>query len=315
MEISVKRVLLIMAVIFMISLLILASGFYILIKSFVGLENKTKDSLAVINISGAIVGGEGGGAFGSMEATSDQIMAHINQAKDDESVKGILLRVNSPGGSSAASDAIYRELKKFKDAGKPIVVSMGDAAASGGYYVSMAANKIYANPSTITGSIGVIMQFTNLEELYNKIGIDSITIKSRKYKDLGNPDRDMTAEEKEILQTMVEGVYQQFVNVVMEGRSMTEDRVKELADGRIYSGEQAKELGLVDELGTFYDAVDELAKIAGIEGEPNLIYYNKLSPIELLLGSLNKSFFKGLVNSLPMQTDNIKDKNLGFYYY
>jgi protease-4 len=315
MEISVKKVLLIMAVIFMISLLILASGFYILIKSFVGLENKTKDSLAVINISGAIVGGEGGGAFGSMEATSDQIMAHINQAKDDESVKGILLRVNSPGGSSAASDAIYRELKKFKDVGKPIVVSMGDAAASGGYYVSMAANKIYANPSTITGSIGVIMQFTNLEELYNKIGIDSITIKSREYKDLGNPDRDMTAEEKEILQTMVEGVYQQFVNVVMEGRSMTEDRVKELADGRIYSGEQAKELGLVDELGTFYDAVDELAKIAGIEGEPNLIYYNKLSPIELLLGSLNKSFFKGLVNGLPMQTDNIKDKNLGFYYY
>ncbi|PRX26421.1 signal peptide peptidase A [Orenia metallireducens] len=315
MEINVKKVLLVMAIIFMISLLFLASGFYILVKSFVDSENKAKDSLAVINISGAIVGGEGGGAFGSMEATSDQIMAHINEAKDDESVKGILLRVNSPGGSSAASDAIYRELKKFRETGKPIVVSMGDAAASGGYYVSMAANKIYANPSTITGSIGVIMQFANLKELYNKIGIDYITIKSRKYKDLGNPDREMTAEEKEILQTMVKGVYQQFVDAVMEGRSMTEDRVKELADGRIYSGEQAKELGLVDELGTFYDAVDELAKMVGIEGKPNLIYYNKLSPIELLLGNFNKSLIKGLVNNLSIQTDNIKDKDLGFYYY
>jgi protease-4 len=152
---------------------------------------------------------------------------------------------------------------------------MGAVAASGGYYIAAAAQKIYANPGTITGSIGVILQFTNLEELFRKIGFRMEIVKSGPYKDVGNPAREMTPEERAYLQDLIDNVHQQFVRAVAQGRRMEEEKVREVADGRIFTGEQAKELGLVDELGDLKDAINAAAKMAGIEGEPKVIYPEK----------------------------------------
>ena len=293
MELSTKKIFLgflIFALIFLILLGIV--GGFLITKSFSSIGNKTKgeNNIAVINITGPIMAGGGNDMFGgSNVASARNIMKQIHRAQEDRSIKALLLRVNTPGGSSAASDSIYRELNKFKEkVEKPIVVSMGDVAASGGYYVAASADQIFASPSTITGSIGVIMKFNNLQDLYDKIGVDSITIKSGPHKDIGSPNRQMTEEEKKMLQDMVDNVYQQFVDAVAEGRDMSEQEVRKLADGRIYNGAKAKELGLVDSLGTFYDAVDKTAQLAKIKGEPNLVYYNQASPIERLLGSINK---------------------------
>ena len=311
MELNTKKIFLgflIFALVFLIFLGI--AGVFLIGRSFDAIGNKPKgrDNIAVINITGPIMAGNSGGVLGNEMASSRNIMKQINQAKDAKNVKALLLRVNTPGGSSAASDSIYRELRKFKKTGKPIIVSMGDVAASGGYYISAAADEIFANPSTITGSIGVIMKFTNLEDLYNKLGVDSITIKSGPHKDLGSPNRKMTAEEKKMLQDMVDNVYKQFIDAVVEGRSMSRDTVLKLADGRIYNGAKAKKVGLVDQLGTFYDAVDRTAKLANIKGEPNLIYYNQSSPIERILGSVNKLitnilFDKALSNNLNLDSN------------
>ena len=293
MELSTKKIFLgflIFALIFLILLGIV--GGFLITKSFSSIGNKTKgeNNIAVINVTGPIMAGGGNDMFGgSNVASARNIMKQIHRAQEDRSIKALLLRVNTPGGSSAASDSIYRELNKFKEkVEKPIVVSMGDVAASGGYYVAASADQIFASPSTITGSIGVIMKFNNLQDLYDKIGVDSITIKSGPHKDIGSPNRQMTEEEKKMLQDMVDNVYQQFVDAVAEGRDMSEQEVRKLADGRIYNGAKAKELGLVDSLGTFYDAVDKTAQLAKIKGEPNLVYYNQASPIERLLGSINK---------------------------
>ena len=290
-ELNIKKVL-IGFLIFVLTVFICLGilGGFLIIKSFNTTGSGSKGNIAVINITGPIMAGGSGGVFGGNEvAGSRNIMQQINQAKDDKNIKALLLRVNTPGGSSAASDSIYRELKKFKErTDKPIVVSMGDVAASGGYYVAANADEIFASPSTITGSIGVIMKFNNLQDLYDKIGVDSITIKSGTHKDIGSPNRKMTAKEKEMLQQMVDNVYQQFVTAVADGRNMSQTKVNKLADGRIYSGAKAKELGLVDSLGTFYDAVDRTAQLANIKGEPHLIYYNQASPLERLLGSINK---------------------------
>ncbi|GAB6099681.1 hypothetical protein JCM16358_15600 [Halanaerocella petrolearia] len=288
MEVELKHLALGIIIVLIVSLLVIGGIGYFIINNFVSKE-KPREGIAVINVSGPIMAGNSGGFLGETQASSNQIMKYINQAKGDKKVKAILLRVNTPGGSSAASDAIYRELKKFKsDTKKPVVVSMGDIAASGGYYISAAADEIYANHNTITGSIGVIMKFTDLEELYNKIGIDYLTFKSGPHKDIGSSNRDMTKEEKKILQRLVNNAYQRFVEIVAEGRNINLDKVKDLADGRIYDGEQAKELDLVDKLGNFYDAVDETAKLAGIKETPNLIYYGRPSPIERLLGAVNR---------------------------
>jgi len=288
MDFSLKKIVIFVLVGLLVGLLLLGGIGYLIVNTFTAQPQKANENIAVINVSGPIVSGGSSSFLGEVQANANEIMRQINRAKEDDTVKAILLKVNTPGGSSAASDAIYRELKKFKKSGKPIVVSMGDVAASGGYYVSAIADTIYANPATITGSIGVIMQFQNLEELYNKIGVRPVTFKSGPYKDMGSPSRDLTEEEKEILQNMIDRIYEEFVDVVVEGRGMSKEKVKEIANGRIYTGKKAKELGLVDKLGTFYDARDKTAKLAGIEGEPNLIYYNQSSPLKRLLSSVTQ---------------------------
>ncbi len=189
----------------------------------------------------------------------------------NSSVKAIVVHINSPGGAVAPSQELFEELKKSRRKGKKVVVSMDSVAASGGYYVACAADEIYANPGTITGSIGVIAEFPNLEGLMDKVGIKFETIKTGKYKDTGSSFRPMTEDEHALIQEMLMDVYDQFVEAVAEGRGMSIEEVKKYADGRVFSGRQALEYGFVDALGTQNDAIERAAALAGIEGKPRVI--------------------------------------------
>ncbi len=201
----------------------------------------------------------------------------IHKYRDADSVKAIIVRIDSPGGSVSPSQEIYEELTKLRE-DKKIVVSMGSVAASGGYYIASAAHKIYANPGTITGSIGVIVESANMEELLDKIGLKSVVIKSGKYKDILSPTRKIKEEERKLIQEVIDNIHSQFITAVAEGRNLDYNAVREIADGRIMTGEQARELGLVDELGNLHDAVDAAADLAGIEGTPDVIYPEKKRP-------------------------------------
>jgi protease IV len=216
------------------------------------------DKLALIDIPGAIIG-------------SNDVINDIKKYNEDRSVKAIVLRIDSPGGVVAPTQEIYRELTKID---KKIIVSMGATAASGGYYIACAADRIFANPGTLTGSIGVIMNFPKLEGLTKKIGIDREIIKSGEFKDSGSPYRNLTPDEKQLFQGMVDDVYNQFLDAVYEGRkhtNLTREQIKSIADGRVMSGRQALQCKLVDELGGLEDAVNYAAKISGIKGKPKII--------------------------------------------
>ncbi len=216
------------------------------------------DKIGYVTIAGAIT-------------SSEKIIEQIDDFKEDNSVKAIVLRVNSPGGGVSPSQEIYDEVRAAA-AVKPVVVSMGSVAASGGYYIAVPAQRILANPGTITGSIGVIMQFTNVEELLGKVGLKSQVVKSGLHKDIGSPVRPMSTADREILQSLIDDVYAQFVQAVAESRQMDPDKVRQLADGRIFTGRQALQAGLVDELGGYRDAIRVAAELAGIEGTPKVVY-------------------------------------------
>lgn len=212
--------------------------------------------VAVIRVNGPIVGGDADMAWGSPSSTtSGALMRQFRKARQDDSVQAVLLRVNSPGGSAAATQEAAAELQKLKDSGKPVVVSMGDTAASGAYWLAAYGDKIYANPSTITGSIGVYMSYYDVQGLSEKLGVREEKIKSGPHKDIFSPFRPMTEEERRLTQNMVDDMYEQFVAVVAEQRHMDGEKVRSLADGRVFTGVQAKEAGLVDELGNYYDAL------------------------------------------------------------
>ncbi len=216
-------------------------------------------------------------------AESDTTIEQIRKFAKDDSVRAIVLRVNSPGGGVGPSQEIHEEIRKLR--GKKVVVtSMGALAASGGYYIASASEKIFANPGTITGSIGVIMNFVNVRDLVEKIGIRGMVVKSGEYKDIGSPVREMRPEERRLLQGVIDNVHAQFVNAVAEGRGLDREKVVAISDGRIFSGEQALALGLVDALGNQQDAVEEAGRLAKIEGEPKLILPPKkrFSILELL---------------------------------
>ncbi|MGZ8431512.1 MAG: signal peptide peptidase SppA [Candidatus Deferrimicrobiaceae bacterium] len=228
------------------------------------------EKVAVLPISGLIT---------DSEATIEQLKKF---AKDD-SVKAIVVRLNTPGGGVGPSQEIYEEVRKIRGK-KVIVASMGALAASGGYYIACGADMIFANPGTITGSIGVLMQFVNVKDLIEKIGVKGFVIKSGSFKDTGSPVREMSPEERKLLQNVIDNVHSQFVNAVVEGRKLPREDVLAIADGRILSGEQAKELGLVDVLGNQEDAVAEAGKMAKIEGEPRVVTppKKKFSILDLL---------------------------------
>lgn len=211
-----------------------------------------------------------------------QTMRDLEQAEKDPSLRAVVIRIDSPGGSAAASQELYAQVLRLKKSGKKVVASFGDIAASGGYYVGVACDRIVANPATTTGSIGVIAQVPNLQELYRKIGVTQQTFKSGAHKDMLSPARPVTPEEAQIMQGIIDDTYDQFVRAVASGRHLPIERVRSLADGRIYTGAQAKRLGLVDELGGLSDAVRLAAKLAGIKGEPEVVEYSRTGLFDFL---------------------------------
>jgi len=201
---------------------------------------------------------------------SKETIRQLRHFLKQDGVKAVVLRVDSPGGIVAPSQEIFEEVKKFA-AKKKIIVSMGSLAASGGYYISAPATMIYANPGTITASIGVILKLSNIEALMDKIGIKSHTLKTGKYKDSGSPLREFSPEDRAMLQSVIDNTHEQFIRAVAEGRKLPVEEVRKIADGRILSGEQARGFKLVDRLGTLQDAIEEAGKQAGITGEPEVI--------------------------------------------
>ena len=247
-------------------------------------------NVALIDVYGTISDTADGGLFGSGEgASANRLIAAIRDAEKD-GVKAILLRINSPGGTAAASQAVYQELMRVRKDGKiKIIASMGDVAASGGYYIAAAADHVTALPATTTGSIGVIMHLQNIEGLMDKLGIDTRTVQSGPHKDILSPFRQPSESERAILQTQVMETYNQFLNDIAAGRKMPLDKLRPLADGRIFTGSQAQQVGLVDSLGNWRVALNKAGDLAGIKGEPTGSNYSE------------PNFWKGIVPRMEMK--------------
>jgi protease-4 len=251
------------------------------------------DKIAIVEIRGVITQSSG-------------IIEELHLHLEDEGVKAIILRIDSPGGGVGPSQEIHREILKIKSK-KKVITSMGSVAASGGYYIACASDLIVANPGTITGSIGVLMQFSNLEELLKKIGIKGVVLKSGEHKDIGSPLREMTPEEKKMMQEVLDNVHQQFIQAVAEGRKLDYSKVVQIADGRIITGEQAKHFGLVDKMGNLQDTIDITAEMVGIKGKPNVLYPKKrISIWELLMRDMASAVIdvlneKGYEWNFPLQ--------------
>lgn len=255
-----------------IAILFILTGILSTVLNF-GLEKPViGDRIGVIEITGII-------------KSSDDILRQLSDFNNDKKVKAIILRIDSPGGAVGPSQEIYSEVMKVKK-NKPVVASIATLGASGGYYIASAANKIVANPGTITGSIGVIIQFYNFQQLLTKFGIKGNTVKSGEFKDTGSPLRDMTKEERAYIQSVIDDVHNQFVEAVSVGRNLKKENIIPIADGRIITGKRAKELKLVDEMGNFNDAVNLAKRLASLEGEPKLVYAKKKKPslLDLLTG-------------------------------
>jgi protease-4 len=255
---------------FLAILAIVAVGFSLLFISMLGtgsddMETTSSGSggqIAVVELKGVIM-------------ESESIVRQLKRYREDDGIQALLLRVDSPGGGVVASQEIYEEVRKTRDGGMPVVVSMGSMAASGGYYVSCGASLIVANRGTLTGSVGVISEFMEFKDALAKLGIDVNTVKAGRLKDAGSPTRKMTDADKEYFQQLMDDVHSQFIGVVEDERGLTHDEAVELSDGRVFTGEQALDLGLVDTLGTYEDAVMIAASLGGIEGEPSIVRERK----------------------------------------
>ncbi len=259
-------------------LFIIAGSFYLIL----GGKNLgiSGNRVEVIYVQGVMMTGSIPTGFGI--ATSEDITKSLIDANEDESVKAIVMRINSPGGSPAAAEEIIGAMKKIE---KPIVISMGDVAASAAYYISSPADKILANPDTMTGSIGVIWEFQNKSKFYEKDGTSFYIAKSGEMKDMGGEWRGLSDDEKQYADQIISEAYNRFVKEVAEGRNLSLGKVKDLADGRIYTGAKAKELGLVDDFGSLDDAIEIAARLGGIAGKPEVRYANRPSLSRLLFGS------------------------------
>ena len=254
-------------VIFGIFLLILVGFVFFTLVYVLGSATEDRHSFALNNRVGVVK------VEGVISDTHD-IIEHLNQFDKDDSIKAIVLRIDSPGGGVAASQEIYAAVVDIKKK-KKVVASMGSLAASGGYMIACAADKIVANPGTITGSISAIMHFANVEELLKKVGLKASVVKSGKYKDIGSPVREMTSEEKKLLQELVDDIYDQFLDMVAQNRNIPKENVRDIADGRVFTGRQAHKLGLVDYLGDIGYAVTLAGEMSGIKGKPEVVYPKK----------------------------------------
>jgi len=284
---SVKKILLIIAGLFATLLLMLVSAILLgrlLLKSDDS-NFPLSQGIGLVEIKGMIV-------------DSGEPVRQLRYFLKKDNVKAVVLRIDSPGGVVGPSQEIHQEVKRLA-AKKKVVVSMGSLAASGGYYVAAPATVIYANPGTITASIGVLIKFSNIEGLLGKVGIKSATIKTGTFKDAGSPDRPLSAEDRAMFQAVIDSTHEQFVRAVAEGRKLPIEEVRQLADGRILSGEQAKQVKLVDKLGNLQDAVEEAGRLAGISGEPELILppKKKVNYLELLVGGAEERF-DGVLNKV-----------------
>jgi len=271
-------------------LLFLGGGFLLMVVSSVigsffsdGIL-ESDNQIAIVEIQGMITG-------------SRVTVRQLRDFQHNPKVKGIILRIDSPGGGVGPSQEIYNAVTRIREEGrKKIFASLGSVAASGGYYIASAADTIFANPGTLTGSIGVIMAFSNIQDLIEKIGIRPEVIKSGAFKDVGSPVRPISSEERKLLQNLVDDVHQQFVEDVAKGRNLPIQDVQRLADGRVYTGRQAYELKMVDHLGGLQDAIDLLATQAGIEGTPQIVQEEEKMPF--LDWLLQSSFKKNLTETL-----------------
>jgi len=224
------------------------------------------DKVALVKIEGLLV-------------NADHIVEEINDHADDSSVKAIIIRIDSPGGGVVVSQEIYNAVLNARKTGKKkVVMSLGSVAASGGYYIAAAGDRIVANPGTLTGSIGVKMEFANVEKLLEKIGVKGMVVKAGEYKDIGSPYREMSEPEKKLLQAVIDDVHSQFIEAVAKGRNLPEADVKAIADGRVFTGRQALQLKLVDQLGDLEDSILVAAEMAGIKGKPKIVKKEKKVP-------------------------------------
>jgi protease-4 len=264
-------------------------------------------SLASLRSAGS---GGGGGIFGGRVAIVeleglivdvDDLLRDLRAYRDNPAVRAVVVRINSPGGVVAPTQELHAALKRLRGAGKPVVASLGAVAASGGYYVAVGADQIYADPGTLTGSIGVIMQMANVNELMKKVGVDYVVVKAGEYKDIGNFARPMSGEERRVLQTLLDDVHGQFIAAVAAGRKLERDEVLRFADGRIFSGSQAKALHMVDVLGGLEEAVDGAATLAGLPKPARVIGpRRKFSVTDFLKNELGLGGLAAFRPSLPL---------------
>jgi protease-4 len=230
--------------------------------------------VAIVELEGLIIDVEG-------------LLRDLKGHRENPLVRAVVIRINSPGGVVGPTQELHDALQRLRRAGKPVVASLGAVAASGGYYVAVACDEVYANPGTLTGSIGVIMQLANFEQLMKKVGVDYVVVKAGQFKDIGNVSRPMTADEKRVMQALLDDVHGQFIGAVAAGRKLPREEVQRFADGRIFSGTQAKELKMVDALGGLEEAVEAAAKLAGLSVPPNVIPpRRKFSIMDLLRNQL-----------------------------
>lgn len=276
------------------------------------------EKIVVLDVSGTIQDtGDAESLFSAAGYNHASFMEKLDYIKEDTSVKGVILKVNSPGGGVVESAQIHDKLVEIqKESNIPIYVSMGSMAASGGYYISAPADKIFASPETLTGSLGVIMSGYNFEGLAEKYGVEFVTIKSGKYKDIMSSTRDMTEDEREILQRLIDNSYAGFVKVIADGRDMTEAEVKKIADGRIYDGRQAKELNLIDDFGYFDDVVEQMKKDYDLK-DSAVVTYTDNTGFASLFGMTAKKLItsedKELANILKIVT-NANSPRLMYLY-
>jgi protease-4 len=253
-------------------------------------------------------GGEGGRIFGprvaiveleGMILEVEDLVRDLKTYRDNPQIKAVVIRINSPGGVVGPTQELHQALVRVREAGKPVVASLGSVAASGGYYTAVAADRIFANPGTLTGSIGVIMQLANVDSLFKKVGVDYVVVKAGRYKDIGNFSRPMTAEERSVLQTLLDDVHAQFIDAVAAGRKLDRAEVVKFADGRVFSGTQAKGLNMVDALGGLEDAVNEAARLAGLPVPPGVIRPSRRFSFFDLVRSQLGIRIDGLAPALP----------------
>jgi protease-4 len=266
--------------------------------------------LFVISVGGMSRSEGGAGLFGARVAIVElegvivdveEVVRELKSHRENPGVRAVVLRINSPGGVVAPTQELHDAVVRLRQAGKPVVASLGAVAASGGYYVAVACDEVYANPGTLTGSIGVIMQLANFEQLMKKVGVDYVVVKAGQFKDIGNVSRPMTADERRVMQALLDDVHGQFIGAVAAGRKLPREEVQRFADGRIFSGTQAKELKMVDALGGLEEAVDAAARLAGLPTPPAVIPpRRKFSIMDLLRNQLFGTTAGTLLSTTPV---------------